>query len=332
MTVTRPTWRVNNAGSFASVEVILPPHSEIDCETDAVVSFTQGIQVRGVMPGGILGGLARVFLTRESFFTTKVQNTSSSSRADVLLAPADPGGLVLHALQGQNDDLLLTSGSYVASDSNVQISSDMQTGISNSLLSGTGFFLLRASGRGIVAVAAYGSVHEYRLQEGEERAVDNGHLVAWSANLTYRTALASGRSGGRGIVDSMTSGEGLMCFFRGPGTIYLQSHKPEKEADTVVKGTKRKARQGAAGTGALFGIPFCIIFIVPFLMITAMIAWLSMVAANGSIKFENYGYSTNSHGWNQQYRSDYGDEYSERRYKPQQKVDGRVHMKMREEF
>jgi hypothetical protein len=32
-------------------------------------------------------------------------------------------------------------------------------------------------------------------------------------------------SGGSSFVDSFTSGEGLMCFFQGPGTVYVQSHK-----------------------------------------------------------------------------------------------------------
>ena len=151
-----------------------------------------------------------------------------------MMAPSDPGGIVLHKLHGTvgggvgPDDLLLTSGAYIASDSTVSVTSEMQGGaMGNSLLSGTGYFLLRASGRGFIACGAYGAVHKYELKEGEIRSVDNGHLLAWSASMRYWVGLASSGRGMAGrVMNSMTSGEGLMCHFDGPGTLYLQSHKP----------------------------------------------------------------------------------------------------------
>lgn len=120
--------------------------------------------------------------------------------------------------------LLLTSGAYIASDANVQVTSKVQTRLNNSLLSGAGFFLLKAIGQGYVACGAYGASHKFTLREAETRAVDNGHLIAWSAHMKYSVELASGR--GR-ISNSMASGEGLMCFFEGPGVVYVQSHKPD---------------------------------------------------------------------------------------------------------
>jgi uncharacterized protein (TIGR00266 family) len=229
---TPPTWTVSNSGSFAAIQVQLPPHTEVHCESDAVVTFSQGIQVKGYLSGGFFSSLFRFFLADESFFTTKVENDSSRT-ADVMMAPSEPGGVMLHTLVGAGDDLLLTSGAYVASDASVNISSKIQSGLANSLLSGTGSFLLRANGCGHVAFAAYGAVHQYTLRQGEIRAVDNGHLVAWSAHMKYRTGMASG-----GFLNSMTSGEGLMCFFEGPGTLYLQSHKQSTEADTSSKSSK----------------------------------------------------------------------------------------------
>jgi uncharacterized protein (TIGR00266 family) len=271
-----PTWTVSNSGSFASVKVQLPPHTEVHCESDAVVTFSQGIQVKGYLSGGFFSSLARFFFTNESFFTTKVEN-SSSRTADVMMAPSDPGGVVLHTLMEAGDDLLLTSGAYVASDARVNVSSEMQSRLGNSLLSGTGLFLLRASGRGLVAFAAYGSVHQYTLQPGDVRAVDNGHLVAWSAHMKYRTGLASG--GARGIMDSMTSGEGLMCFFEGPGTLYLQSHKPSTEADTAIKSVKGGARR-TAKTG--FTLIPCVSFLIIFSVVVLVLA-MAIAAMNGGI-------------------------------------------------
>ncbi|CAB9527510.1 Pfam:DUF124 [Seminavis robusta] len=212
----------------------------------------------------------------ESFYTTVVKNVHSTLPGDVMMAPADPGGIQLHKLTGNPDDeLLLTSGAYVASDATVNIGTAVQTQWSNSLLSGTGFFLLRASGRGIVACAAYGSIHKYELREGESRSVDNGHLVAWSANLPYRVGLASRG----GIMASMKSGEGLMCHFGpGPGTIYLQSHKPG-EAETAVKHSKRAAK-GAAQVGVAYFvlIPFILVSVVILVtVVTMLIAHLKSI-------------------------------------------------------
>lgn len=75
---------------------------------------------------------------------------------DVLLAASDPGGIVLHRLQ-RGEDLLLTSGAYMAGDASVEVTSEVQSNIGNSLLSGTGFFLMRARGAGVLALAAHGA-------------------------------------------------------------------------------------------------------------------------------------------------------------------------------
>jgi uncharacterized protein (AIM24 family) len=53
--------------------------------------------------------------------------------------------------------------------------------------------------------------------EGEDYFIDNGHLVAW--NCEYKMErVASG-----GVISSLSSGEGLACKFRGPGTVYMQT-------------------------------------------------------------------------------------------------------------
>ena len=103
----------------------------------------------------------RLFLTQESFFVTKVQNTATSETlGDVLLAPSQPGGVALHQLS-QGEDLLLTKGAYLAADASIEVSNRIQKGIRNSVLSGTGFFLLRASGHGTLAIAAYWSMAQF---------------------------------------------------------------------------------------------------------------------------------------------------------------------------
>lgn len=50
--------------------------------------------------------------------------------------------------------------------------------------------------------------------------MDNGHLVAWNTKYILER-VASG-----GIISGLSSGEGLVCKFTGPGTVFLQTRNP----------------------------------------------------------------------------------------------------------
>jgi len=249
--VARPEWQLRDEGAFASICVQLPAGSFIHCESDAVVSMSSNVEVKGKLAGGLLASFARAMFTRESFFTTEVRSTAAPG--DVLVAPSDPGGVALHRMV-RGEELTLTSGAYLAGDGGVTVNSDMQnpfSGFTN--FSGTGVFLLRASGQGNLALSAYGSIIKYTLQPGEKRAVDNGHLVAWSATMRTQMVLASRKAG---VFGSLTSGEGLHVEFQGPGIVYIQSHKPPQLSD--VRHSNRN------GGGVPSGNPFigCVVFIV----------------------------------------------------------------------
>ncbi len=56
--------------------------------------------------------------------------------------------------------------------------------------------------------------------EGERYVVDNGHLVAWNTKYILER-VASG-----GIISGLSSGEGLVCKFTGPGTVFMQTRNP----------------------------------------------------------------------------------------------------------
>jgi hypothetical protein len=59
-----------------------------------------------------------------------------------------------------------------------------------------------------------------QLEEGERYIVDNGHLVAWNTKYILER-VASG-----GIISGLSSGEGLVCKFTGPGTVFMQTRNP----------------------------------------------------------------------------------------------------------
>jgi len=283
----RTIWQVKNEGSFASVNVSLPPKASFHCESDAVVSMSHEIDVRGAMSGGILSSIARAFLTRESFFTTQVDNISLYKLGDVLIAPSDPGGIAIHEL-APGRDIILVSGAYLAGDETAKVTTSMNSPFSSfGNFSGTGLFLLKASGHGKLAISAYGSMHKFVLAEGETRKVDNGHLVAWSASMKARMVLASDKSG---IFGSMTSGEGLHCEFMGPGIVYIQSHKPNL-APNGTGGTITKnggARMRGSGSAFTSLVIFSIIILLLFGFTFAVVLYYKMFTSHDS---ENYGYN-----------------------------------------
>lgn len=56
-----------------------------------------------------------------------------------------------------------------------------------------------------------------KLADGEKYIVDNGHLVAWNTKYILER-VASG-----GLISGIASGEGLVCKFTGPGTVFMQT-------------------------------------------------------------------------------------------------------------
>jgi uncharacterized protein (AIM24 family) len=73
-----------------------------------------------------------------------------------------------------------------------------------------------------VFLNSYGAIHAINLNDREEVIIDNGHLVAWPDSMDYHMEKAS-----NGWISSITSGEGLVCRFRGPGTILIQTRNPK---------------------------------------------------------------------------------------------------------
>lgn len=175
-------------------------------------------------------------------------------------------------------DVLLQKGAFLASETSVDVSSAAQMSASKALFSGAGLFVLRASGSGTLAINAHGGLMKYELASGETRAVDNGHLVAWDTSMDYELRVASRHSTFLGsIVRSAASGEGIMCFFRGPGRLWLQTHKPQDDSN---RGTSsRNGRNSSCRSG---GNSVLVMFLLFFFLLALGIA-LAVVSQSGTV-------------------------------------------------
>ena len=204
--------------AFPVVECHLEKGESIKAESDAMISMSTTIDVEGKMDGGILGGLARKFLSGESMFFQEL--TARRGPGKVLFGHALPGGILDVELDGSYG-LTIQKDGFLASSQGIDVSTKVQN-LSRGLLSGEGFFVLNATGRGTVFVSSYGVIHPINLEQGEEVIIDNGHLVAWPDYMDYKIEKASS-----GWISSITSGEGLVCRFRGPGVVLIQTRNPE---------------------------------------------------------------------------------------------------------
>ena len=204
-------------GAFPMVRVDLAAGETVKAESGAMVAAAPTIDVESKMEGGFLGALSRKMLTGEKFFFQTLR--ASRGAGEVLLAPTVPGDILILELDGVNEYMVQKDG-FLAGAAGVKIESRIQS-LSRGLLGGEGFFILKISGQGQLILNSFGAIHKIELRPEEEYIVDNSHLVAWTATTTYTIEKASA-----GWIASFTSGEGLVCRFRGPGVVYIQSRNP----------------------------------------------------------------------------------------------------------
>jgi len=203
-------------GPFTMLKIKLKAGERIKAESDAMVAMSATVSVEGKLEGGVLGGLGRMLAGEKFFFQTLA---AQHGPGEVYLSPAMPGDITDIEMDGMNTYILQKDGFFAGSEG-ITISTKMQN-LAQGFFSGEGFFVIKASGRGILFISSYGAIHPFELAAGEEIIIDNSHLVAWHESMNYTIEKASS-----GWISSFTSGEGLVCRFRGPGRVLIQTRNP----------------------------------------------------------------------------------------------------------
>ena len=215
--------------AFPIVDCHLERGESIKAESDAMIAMSPTIEVEGKLEGGILSGLARKFLSGESMFFQELVARRGAGK--VLFGHALPGGIMDVELDGSYG-LTIQKDGFLASTQGIDIETKAQN-LFQGFMSGEGFFVLNARGRGTIFVSSYGVIHPINLDNGEEVIIDNGHLVAWPDYMNYEIERAT-----NGWISSLTSGEGVVCRFRGPGVVLIQTRNPvnfEKQLERRIK-------------------------------------------------------------------------------------------------
>jgi len=207
--------------SYALAVIKLREGESLNAESGAMVSMSEGIQMDTHIRGGLFSGLKRTVLGGESFF---INTFKANQPGEVTVAPALPGDLAYHAMDGET--LFVQSGSYIASSTEIQV--DTKWGGARSFFSREGLFLLKATGRGHLFMSSYGAIHELTLAAGQKYTVDTGHMVAFQEGVQYNVR----RSGS--WKTTIFGGEGLVVELTGPGKIYMQTRSPESFLSWIV--------------------------------------------------------------------------------------------------
>lgn len=202
--------------AFPILQCSLKKGERVKAESDAMIAMSSAVDVTGGVEGGVLSGISRMF-SGESFFFQYL--TASRGDGEVFLGHAIPGGIVDVELDGSYG-LLVQKNGFMAATEGIDIGTKMQN-LMKGFLSGEGFFIVKLSGKGTVFLSSYGAIHAFNLEDKEEIVIDNGHLVAWADYMDYKIEKAS-----NGWISSMMSGECLVCRFKGPGVVLIQTRNP----------------------------------------------------------------------------------------------------------
>ena len=169
----------------------------------------------------------------------EIMHSTYTGPGELLFAPPFLGDITCIRFTG-NETWNVGKDAFMAATQGITKEMKNQ-GFSKAMFSGEGLFVYKISGMGIMWIASFGAILRkevcilfsmifpatfciltklLQLQDGEKYIIDNGHLVAWNCSYVMER-VASG-----GIVSGITSGEGLVCKFTGPGTVFMQTRNP----------------------------------------------------------------------------------------------------------
>lgn len=210
-------YQIVHPGSNAMVVVKLEAGESIKAEAGAMVAKSAHVEIEASTMGGVGAALKRSLLGGETFFFQTLKAVGAPG--EVMIAPSPPGDIkILDMTNGQ--DYYLQGGTFLAGLGDITFDTKMQN-LVKGLFSGAGLFVVHVTGRGHAVASAFGGVHEISIAAGQDFIVDNGHIVAWTGDMSYKIEKAT-----KGWISTITSGEGFICRFTGPGKVWLQTRNP----------------------------------------------------------------------------------------------------------
>ncbi|KIX98055.1 uncharacterized protein Z520_06134 [Fonsecaea multimorphosa CBS 102226] len=217
-TVDGISYSITNRDTNAMLNVRIPRDVVIRSKPGAMIQMTPTILLQGKIK----------FSMKKLFTGSQLAESTYTGPGEVSLAPTlfgDISAIPVRPDEGWN----LGKEAFLACTSGVVRDTKSQS-LGKAFFSGEDLFIYHISGQGTLWVTSFGAIVARDLQPNEQHIVDNGHLVAWNCQYAIERA-------GRGGMDSVKTGEGLVCRFTGPGRIYIQSRNHDEFGEWVASRT-----------------------------------------------------------------------------------------------
>jgi len=169
--------------------------------------------------------------------------TASGAPGECTLAPSLPGDITTVNLSRQT--LFIQSGSFLAGAPEIDL--DLKWGGARSFFGSEGLFLLRATGTGPVLVSSYGAIHRVEITSRTPYICDTGHVVAFTEGLDWDISRVGGWK------STLLSGEGVVCNFRGNGTLWLQTRSTQAFLAWLIPRIPTGSGGGGGGRSGFLG-------------------------------------------------------------------------------
>ncbi|PGH11678.1 hypothetical protein AJ79_04701 [Helicocarpus griseus UAMH5409] len=219
------SYRVSHRDSNTILTIQLAMGCPLQAKPGAMIAMSPTMTLKGSVK----------FSMKKLIAGGEMSTSTFTGPGELILAPTMLGDISILRLNG-SETWSVGKDAFLAATQGV-VKDYKNQGLSKALFSGEGLFVYKMSGSGLLFMQSFGAIIKKDLADGEKYNVDNGHLVAWSCKYVMER-IASG-----GIISGMSSGEGLVCKFTGPGTVYMQTRNPGAFAAWVMA-------NGASGGGA----------------------------------------------------------------------------------
>jgi len=184
----------------------------------------------------------------ESLFQQQIE--AVNGEGDCLLAPTLDGDMQI--IDVGNQQYTLSDGAFVAAQTGVDIRANIQRNLGGAVFGDTGgFMVMQTQGQGQVVVSGFGSLFEIDVTPEKDVIIDNGHVVCWDSNLEYKLSVSTSKKKGimSSIINSVTSGEGMVLNFSGNGKVIICSRNRDSYQGWLqsILGSSSGGRGGGGG-------------------------------------------------------------------------------------
>ncbi|POS84693.1 DUF124-domain-containing protein [Erysiphe pulchra] len=202
------SYRISHRNTNSILTIQLATLCPLTVKPGAMISMSTTVKLKGAIN----------FSMKKLIAAGQMSSSTFTGPGEVVLAPPSLGDISCISIS-ENQQWFLARDAFLACTQDI-IRDYKRQGVGKAIFSGEGLFVYKISGNGIIFISSFGAIIRKDLADGEKYIIDNGHLMAW--NMKYIIERVS--SGG--IISNLSSGEGLVCKFTGPGTVFLRSRSP----------------------------------------------------------------------------------------------------------